>query len=130
MVGTNGKLPASLVTATSSGGTGAAGPAGPAGATGPAGPAGISGYQIVTKVVTSLGELGNVTATCPTGAKILGGAAVITDKQGHPGGPAGSQLYVSYPPDDHEWSANYQFGTGTQTGYNVTAYAICANAST
>ncbi|WP_299931137.1 hypothetical protein [uncultured Nocardioides sp.] len=54
--------------------TGATGPAGPAGAPG------VSGYQIVTASAVLAPETGGeVTATCPTGKKVLGAAAELVN---------------------------------------------------
>src|SRR5688500_10058525 len=54
--------------------TGATGPAGPAGAPG------VSGYQIVTATAVLAPESGGeVTATCPTGKRVLGAAAELVN---------------------------------------------------
>ena len=56
---------------------GATGPAGPAGA---AGAPGVSGYQIVTATASvAAGSGGEVTATCPTGKRVLGAAAELVN---------------------------------------------------
>lgn len=63
--------------------TGATGPTGPAGVRGPAGATGapgVSGYQIVTATAVVAPESGGeVTATCPTGKRVLGAAAELVN---------------------------------------------------
>jgi hypothetical protein len=128
VVGTNGKLPASLVTGGTSGAAGAVGPAGPAGPAGPTGPAGISGYQIVS-VVQTVSAAGNGVANCPTGKKVLGGGASILSLNSN-AAPTG-HIENSNPSGDDSWGASWQLTSEPQTAvYKVTIYAICANVST
>jgi hypothetical protein len=54
---------------------------GPAGATGPVGSSGVTGYQLVSNSAVVAAGTGSdgVTATCPTGKRLLSGAASWTD---------------------------------------------------
>ena len=101
-----------------------AGPQGPAGPAGPAGPSGISGWQIVEADSASDGSATKqVTASCPSGKRVLGGGLQIS-------GP-GKQFVASngaYP------SANGASFTGegqntlpgTPVIWQLKVYAICA----
>ncbi len=77
-LGSDGRLPASVLPRGFSGLTGATGPRGPSGATGPRGPSGLDAPGVVTIVFQADGTSQNPTNTsaealCPTGTKVLGG---------------------------------------------------------
>jgi hypothetical protein len=123
VVGSNGKLPASIGAVGLQGlpgpkgdkglkgDKGDKGPKGPAGPTGAAGPAGISGYQLVTGGTENDSVLFHTkTVYCPTGKKPLDG-----------GGP---WLVANGPtPDGNGWSVT---GTRSAGSVGAVAYVICA----
>jgi hypothetical protein len=117
------------------GATGPAGPTGPQGAQGPAGPAGgLSGYQIVeTTVTVAAGDepqnnVGFAKANCPLGKKVLGG--------GGGGGPQRSSTLANRPSVSlvggsivSAWELILIEAVPEDLAWNLTVYAICADAS-
>lgn len=104
------------------------GPAGPIGAkgvrgaTGPTGPVGISGRQIVR---ASVQDPPNTTATaqaqCPTGEKVLGGAASVQ------GVPTGVWLHTQVTEFGNFSSYDVIAVNTTATTQQINSTAICAN---
>jgi len=77
-LGPDGRFPASVLPSTGPGGQGPPGPAGPKGPAGPAGPSGLNSPGVVSIVFHANGTTANpqngaAEATCPAGAKVLGG---------------------------------------------------------
>ncbi len=109
VLGTGGKLPASI---------GAVGPAGPAGAAGAAGPSGVGGYQHVTKQVNFSENGADTTVTCPGGKSVLAGGYAL--------GSANDNLVVfdSRPISASDW--RFRIRNTTQGTGSVTLYAVCA----
>lgn len=112
VVGSNGKLPASLGT------TGTAGVQGPAGPAGAQGPPGVSGYEVnqsQPKVISG-GDKSAVRAQCSSGKSVFGGGYISSkdDVQG----------VDTYPTANNtEWTVFvYNVTNGATT---VTAYAVC-----
>jgi hypothetical protein len=96
---------------------GAQGVPGPAGPAGPAGPSGTSGYEIV-RAVANVGSNQPITATCPTGKKVLGGGVEI------PGGAPGT-IYASIPTSTGDgWIGGFH---QTNITMQLTVHAICAS---
>ena len=132
VVGSNGKLPASIGAVGLQGPArpkgdkglkgdkGDKGPKGSAGPTGAAGPAGISGYQLVTGGTENDSVLFHTkTVYCPTGKKPLGGGGFVNGVNG--GGP---WLVANAPtPDGNGWSVT---GTRSAGSVGAVAYVICA----
>jgi len=132
VVGSNGKLPASIGAVGLQGPArpkgdkglkgdkGDKGPKGSAGPTGAAGPAGISGYQLVTGGTENDSVLFHTkTVYCPTGKKPLGGGGFVNGVNG--GGP---WLVANGPtPDGNGWSVT---GTRSAGSVGAVAYVICA----
>jgi hypothetical protein len=102
--------------------------------TGPTGPTGVIGS---TSVVTSSSAqatsgsaagttFGPVTATCPTGTKLLGGGATITQ-----GGTARGAIYQSSPtPTTGQptgWQASGVVTTSGTGAVSIVAYAVCGS---
>jgi hypothetical protein len=119
------------------GGVGAVGPTGPAGpvgatggkgATGPAGPAGApftptSCTNVLGTPVTPTSLLTSVTATCPSGTRVVGGGYTL----GSWSSAAECIIYRNAPSGTTGWTASWQGTAGTMcsgaTGLN--AVAIC-----
>ena len=83
---------------------------------------GISGHEIVNNTVTipvSGNRRANVTATCPSGKKVVGGGWYQADDTNG----ADLLLYNSYPDSSTTWTVRlYNFGGSAK---NATAYAVC-----
>lgn len=112
VVGTDGKLSASI---------GAVGPAGPQG---PAGPAGASGYQWLQTQV-NLGEKGFRAAQmdCPGGKSVLGGGFVLRESD-----TADLSLIESRPISNSTWRFKLENSTGNPSGAQ-SLYIVCASMS-
>ena len=112
IVGSEGKLPASI---------GAVGPQGPPGQQGPPGPRGASEYQRVTENITVPDGTGtpDFGVSCPGGRSVLGGGysfrRVDTDAL---------FVFESHAASDSVW----RFKVSNETGGNkpMTLYAVCA----
>lgn len=94
------------------------------GATGPAGPAGapgVSGYQLVSAATAVAADSGaTVTASCPTGKRVLGAAAELTNSYDGTGidiDPGGTRATAS--------AYNYDLDTAD----TLTLDLVCANVS-
>jgi hypothetical protein len=102
--------------------TGAIGSKGVRGAIGPTGPAGISGRQIVR---VSVQDPPNTTTTaqapCPTGEKVLGGAASVQ------GVPTGVWLHTQVTEFGNFSSYDVIAVNTTATTQQINSTAICAN---
>jgi hypothetical protein len=77
-LGPDGRFPASVLPTGGSGGAATQGPAGPAGPAGPTGKSGLNSPGVVSIVFHANGtsadpQAGPAEATCPVGAKVLGG---------------------------------------------------------
>ncbi len=93
-------------------------PQGMKGDTGAQGSPGLSGVQIVTATsINNSDVLGEATATCPSGKKVIGGGAQSISS------PAYSS--TGFPVGDNAWRAvAYPLTPGAF--FSVRAYAICA----
>ena len=103
------------------------GPQGPAGAPGPqgqsgsgtAGPAGVAGYEIInTRETLPLNGSIEVTATCPTGKRVIAGGYVAPSVL--------DTASSSRPEGDSGWRVEFKSNGGTG---EASVYAICATAS-
>jgi hypothetical protein len=105
------------------------GPQGPAGAPGPAGtpgpqgqpgtpgPAGVAGYEIInTHETLPLNGSIEVTATCPTGKRVIGGGYVAPTVL--------DTASSSRPEDDNGWRVEFKSNGGNG---DASVYAICAS---
>ena len=100
--------------------TGPIGPMGPTGPTGPAGPAGgIGGLQYVWAASASNTLSKDVTASCPSGANVLGGGFNII-------GTDEPLVLQSSPDGQTGWRARTTNTHGN--GFVLKVYAICASA--
>jgi hypothetical protein len=113
------------------GAQGEPGPQGPQGPQGPAGPAGqVAGYEIVShaegSATTPLPIASSV--ACPTGKKVLGGGAFISDQTGATSDVA---ALVSTRPlsDGDAWAATTARLTDDPVNGRLTVWAICATVS-
>ena len=102
------------------------GPQGPAGAQGPAGPAGPPGVTGLerrdTSTSTDSSSSKSVSATCPSGKRVVGGGARVT------GAGAGEvSITESFPDSDGtKWNAVAVEVNATAATWQLTAYALCA----
>ena len=100
-------------------------PAGPQGPAGKDGAPGISAYQIVTATSPSAPPAvtaQNVTATCPSGKKAIGGGGEILGA-----GKAGVAFNDIHPHNEGAgWYVEAAEVTPILLGWEVRAYAICA----
>jgi hypothetical protein len=107
------------------------GPQGPAGAPGPAGtpgpqgqpgapgPAGVAGYEIISMHETlPLNGSIEVTATCPTGKRVIGGGYVAPTVL--------DTASSSRPEGDKGWRVEFKSNGGSG---DASVYAICATTS-
>ncbi len=87
----------------------------------------VASTQIVTG--TPVSTVGNpavgistnaATATCPTGTKLLGGGANVTQGSGARGAVSGS-----YPSSGTTWSATAVVTVSSGGTVTITAYAVC-----
>jgi hypothetical protein len=103
------------------GDTGPAGPKGEKGDTGAAGPSTPRLHEVAVSHTfdTNSGEIGTVTASCPSGSKVLGGGGRVTTDTGRVG------LSASLPTPEQGWTVtgNRESGSGDAT---ITARAICS----
>ena len=116
VVGTNGKLPATL---------GAVGPAGPGGPKGDPGPAGVAGYQRVQQQQSAPGGNGSeraYTVPCPGGKSVLGGGFNFSK------GQDADDLTVieSTASSDSAWEIRVRNRTGQRPQGAITLSAVCA----
>ena len=100
------------------------GPQGPAGAPGPqgqsgtAGPAGVAGYEIInTRETLPLNGSIEVTATCPTGKRVIAGGYVAPSVL--------DAASSSRPEGDNGWRVEFKSNGGMG---EAAVYAICATA--
>ena len=101
------------------------GPQGPAGAPGPQGqpgtpgPAGVAGYEIIsTHETLPLNGSIEVTATCPTGKRVIAGGYVAPTVL--------DTASSSRPEGDKGWHVEFKSNGGNG---DASVYAICASAS-
>jgi hypothetical protein len=99
------------------------GPQGPAGTPGPQGqpgtpgPAGVAGYEIIsTHETLPLNGSIEVTATCPTGKRVIGGGYVAPSVL--------DSASSSRPEGDNGWRVEFKSNGGSG---DASAYAICAS---
>jgi hypothetical protein len=120
VLGSNGKFPEAV------GAVGPAGPAGPQGPAGQAGPAGVVGLQVVSGTTpTDSSTEKNVTTTCPTGKKALGGGAQLTTGSGSsPALRASAQTT-----NDDGWFAAAGETAPYSGTWSLKVFAICATVS-
>jgi hypothetical protein len=107
------------------GAPGPAGPPGPQGATGPQGqpgttsPAGVAGYEIIsTHEALPLNGSIEVTATCPTGKRVIAGGYVAPSVL--------DMASSSRPEGDKGWRVEFKSNGGKG---DASVYAICASVS-
>jgi hypothetical protein len=65
---------------------------------------------------------GNSTATCPSGTKLLGGGANITQ-----GSSLRAAISASYPSNSTTWSATEVVTVSGGGSAQITAYAVCGS---
>ncbi len=98
-------------------------PAGPVGAQGPQGPAGLSAREQVS-AETPQNSLSpkNITVTCPTTKKIIGGGVELS-------GPGRARVTVTEnkPTGDNTWEAEAFEAVATNAVWKVVIHAVCAN---
>ena len=88
---------------------------------GPAGPVGISGYEIVRKsVVVPPNTNSAAQAVCPSGKKVLGGAASVQ------GVPTGVSIHTQVTQGGSSSSYDAIFTNTSATARQLNATAICA----
>lgn len=121
-LGAGGKFPASVGQAGPQGVAGPKGDKGDTGGTGPQGPAGISELELVSAASANntLAGLKEVTASCPSGKKVVGGGARIVSS------PGAAYVARTRPVADLSgWEAQ---GNADTSGsfWGVDAYALCA----
>jgi hypothetical protein len=109
---------------------GVQGPIGIQGPPGTPGANGVSGYTTAVPITSpdQSGTSDTVTATCPTGTKVLGGGySIATAVAGEAGDVVAT---ASFPSGTGTWQVNAQVVPGvTLTGtWTVTAFATCATA--
>jgi hypothetical protein len=98
-------------------------PAGPVGAQGPQGPPGLSAReQVGAESTLTSGAPKNVTATCPTGKKIIGGGVEISGA-----GRARVTVTENKPVADNAWEAEAFEAVATPATWKLVVHAICAN---
>jgi hypothetical protein len=117
VVGTNGKLPATL------GAVGPTGPAGPGGPKGDPGPAGVAGYQRVQQQQEAprTGER-TYTVPCPGGKSVLGGGFNFSKGQD----PNDLFVIESTASSDSAWEIRVRNRTGNKPEGAITLSAVCA----
>jgi len=127
-LGQDGKFPVSVGQVGPTGPAGPLGPTGPMGVTGPVGATGPQGAPGASELQTvsaasvnnNVGGLKEVTVSCPSGKKVVGGGAQIQSS------PGGAYISKSQPTSDLSgWTAQ---GYASASGYfwGVVAYAVCA----
>jgi hypothetical protein len=95
------------------------GPPGPQGQPGTPGPAGVAGYEIIsTHETLPLNGSIEVTATCPTGKRVIGGGYVAPTVL--------DAASSSRPEGDEGWRVEFKSNGGNG---DASVYAICAAAS-
>jgi len=108
------------------GAQGLPGAKGDKGDTGLAGANGVSGWEKITNnaISSSSGQI--VTATCPSGKKIISGGYSITNL-----GSGTSTTYytlANFPATDASWTTNIRRTTTATADWDLSVYAICATA--
>lgn len=98
-------------------------PAGPVGAQGPQGPPGLSAREQVS-AESPLNNTApkNVTVTCPTGKKVIGGGVELSGA-----GRARVTVTENKPTGDNAWEAEAFEAVNTTATWKVVVHAICAN---
>jgi len=113
--------------------TGESGATGPTGATGATGPSGVSGYEIVSHTTTDTTSSGGVngffSVSCPQGKKAVGGGGSAVDGVGAIGVNDGVRASVPSNGGAGWVIAVWVDNPSNVTGFTVTVYAICENAS-
>ena len=98
-------------------------PAGPVGAQGPQGLPGLSAREQVSaeSPQSSLAQR-NITVTCPTTKKVIGGGVELS-------GPGRARVTVTEnkPNGDNGWEAEAFEAVATNAAWKVVVHAICAN---
>jgi hypothetical protein len=97
-------------------------PRGPVGAQGPQGPPGLSAREQVSaeSTLTSTAPK-NITVTCPTGKKVIGGGVELSG-----GGRARVTVTENKPVGDNGWEAEAFEAVNTTATWKVVVHAICA----
>jgi hypothetical protein len=114
------------------GATGPTGPAGPAGPAGAAGAKGADGAPGISGLERRTGSNGpdstpkNVTVSCPSGKKVVGGGAAISGA-----GVSNVVITAAWPDSDLKsfHASATEVSTGTTQNWTLTAYALCATVS-
>jgi hypothetical protein len=100
-------------------------PTGPTGPQGPAGPPGVSAReQISAETGVSSASPKSITATCPTGKRVLGGGVEISGA-----GRARVTATENKPSGDTGWEGEAFEAVATGSGWKLVVHAICANVS-
>jgi hypothetical protein len=96
-------------------------PPGPMGPQGPAGAPGVSAREQVTVETPLTSGAKNVTVTCPTGKRVLGGGVEV-------GGNGRNRVTVTEnkPSGDNAWEAEAFEAVNTPATWKITVHAICA----
>ena len=98
-------------------------PAGPVGAQGPQGPPGLAAReQVSAESPLSSAAPKNVTVTCPTGKKVIGGGVELSGA-----GRARVTVTENTPSGDNGWEAEAFEAVATGQTWKVVVHAICAN---
>jgi hypothetical protein len=109
------------------------GPTGPTGATGASGASGVSGYEIVSDTTTNTTSSGGVngffSVTCPQGKKAVGGGGSAVDGIGAIGVNDGVRASLPTNGGASWLIAVWVDNPSNVSGFTVTVYAICENAS-
>jgi len=98
-------------------------PRGPVGAQGPQGAAGLSAREQVSaeSALTAFGPK-IVTATCPTGKKVIGGGIEVSGQ-----GRNRVTVTENHPVGDNAWEAEAFEAVATPLTWKLVVHAICAN---
>jgi hypothetical protein len=100
-------------------------PAGPAGPAGPQGAPGLAAReQVSAESPLSSASPKNVTVTCPTGKKVVGGGVELSGA-----GRARVTVTENTPMGDNGWEAEAFEAVATGQTWKVVVHAICANVS-